>query len=191
MKKWLAHWFLRLGGWEIGGPPPADRRFVLIAAPHTSNWDLAYMLAFGTIFDLKISWLAKHTLFYPPMGWIMRALGGIPIVRHKNSNVVDAMVSEFNTRSYLVLAVPTEGTRSRVEYWKSGFYHIAMGAGVPIVPSYLDYGKKQAGFAQPLIPTGDVTADMQYLRDIYAGKMGKFPELSGPIRLKEEGEENK
>ncbi len=187
MKKWLAHWLLKRGGWKIEGQPPADKHFVLIAAPHTSNWDLLYLLAFAAVFDVRISWLAKHSLFYPPMGWVMRLLGGIPIVRHKNSNVVDAMVEEFNTRSELVLVVPTEGTRARVEHWKSGFYHIAVGAGVPIVPSYLDYGNKRGGFGPPLTPAGDMVSDMQYFREFYGDKIGKFPELFGPVRLREEG----
>jgi 1-acyl-sn-glycerol-3-phosphate acyltransferase len=189
MKKWLAHWFLRLNGWKIEGGPPDESHFVFIAAPHTSNWDLAYMLAFAAVFDLKISWLAKHSLFYPPMGWIMRMLGGIPIVRHKNSNVVDAMVQEFSTRSELVLAVPTEGTRARVEYWKSGFYHIAFRAGVPILPSYLDYGNKRGGFGPALIPTGDLAADMQVLRELYSDKTGKYPALVSPVKLREEDPE--
>ena len=189
MKKWFAHWFLRLNGWKIEGEIPHEKRFVFIAAPHTSNWDLAYMLAFAAVFDLKISWLAKHSLFYPPMGWIMRMLGGIPIVRHKNSNVVDAMVQEFSTRSELVLAVPTEGTRARVEYWKSGFYHIAIRAGVPILPSYLDYGNKRGGFGPALIPTGDLAADMQVLRELYSDKTGKYPALVSPVKLREEDPE--
>ena len=186
MKKWLARWFLKRGGWTIDGEAPEPKSFVLIAAPHTSNWDLPYLLAFAALFDIKISWLAKHSLFYPPMGWIMRALGGIPIVRHRNSNVVDAMIEVFKSRQDLVLVVPTEGTRARVEYWKSGFYHIAMGAGVPIVPSYLDYGNKRGGFGPALMPTGDVSADMAYFRELYSDKLGKFPEMFGPVRLKEE-----
>ena len=186
MKKWLAHWFLKLAGWKVEGKPPRDTPFVLIAAPHTSNWDLLYLLAFAAVSDIKIFWLAKHSLFYPPIGWLMRALGGIPIVRHKNSNVVDAMVEEFSSRKELVLVVPTEGTRSRVEYWKSGFYHIAVGASVAIVPSYLDYGNKRGGFGPALNPTGNTTADMQYFREFYADKAGKFPSLVGPVRLREE-----
>ncbi len=186
MKKRIAHWLLKRGGWKIEGEPPTDKHFVLIAAPHTSNWDLLYLLAFAAVFDIKISWLAKHSLFYPPMGWIMRALGGIPIVRHKKSNVVDAMVEEFNSRPELVLVVPTEGTRSRVEYWKSGFYYIAVGANVPVVPSYLDYGNKRGGFGPAIKPAGDFGSDMRYFREFYGDKIGKFPELFGPVRLKEE-----
>lgn len=186
MKKWIAHWFLRRGGWKIEGERPKAESFVLIAAPHTSNWDFPYMLAFATVFDIKISWLAKHSLFYPPMGWLTRALGGIPIVRHKNRKVVDDMVQLFKDNPELVLAVPTEGTRGRVEYWKSGFYHIAVGAGVPIVPSYLDYGNKRGGFGPELQPSGDLQADMGILREFYGPMSGKSPEDFGPIRLREE-----
>jgi 1-acyl-sn-glycerol-3-phosphate acyltransferase len=188
MKKWIAAWFLRRGGWKVEGERPKHKRFVLIAAPHTSNWDFPYMLAFATLFDVKISWLGKHSLFTPPVGWILRALGGIPVARHKNRNMVTDMVETFNDRDELALAIPTEGTRGRVEYWKSGFYHIAHGAGVPIVPSYLDYGNKCAGFAPALIPSGDISADMDYFRKIYAGRKGKHPENFGPIRLREENQ---
>lgn len=186
MKKWIARWFLRLGGWTIEGERPPHDRYVLIAAPHTSNWDLPYMLAFAAMFDINIHWLAKHSLFFPPAGWILRALGGIPVVRHKNSNVVADIVLTFDGKDELVLAVPTEGTRARVDYWKSGFYHIAKGANVPIVPSYLDYKTKTAGFGPALIPSDDIRADMDYLRGIYAEKKGKLPDLFGPIRLREE-----
>ena len=186
MKKFLAQKFLRYSGWKVEGELPDDRRFVLIAAPHTSNWDLLYLLAFAAVFELRVSWLAKHSLFFGPMGWVLRAFGGIPVVRHKNSNVVDAMVEAFGARPYLVLVVPTEGTRKKVEYWKSGFYHIAVGARVPIVPSYLDYGKKRGGFGLVLMPSGDIAADMTHLRELYADKTGKYPELVGPVRLREE-----
>jgi len=120
------------------------------------------------------------------MGWVMRALGGVPIVRHENNNVVDDMVEVFNARRELVLVVPTEGTRARTEFWRSGFYHIAVGAGVPIVPSYLDFGNKRGGFAQALIPTGNLKADMDYFRTVYADKTGKFPQFFGPVKLREE-----
>lgn len=188
MKKWFAHWFLRRGGWKIEGERPQDDSFVLIAAPHTSNWDLPYMLAFAAVFDIEVKWMAKHGLFYPPMGWILRAMGGMPIVRHKNQNVVSAMVETFKRDRKLVLVVPTEGTRGRAEYWKSGFYHIARGAGVAIVPSYLDYGRRAGGFGPALQPSGDIGADMQYFRDFYSPMTGKFPEKFGPIRLREESD---
>lgn len=186
MKKWLAHWFLRRNGWRIEGERPEHDSFVLIAAPHTSNWDFPYLLAFATVFDIKIRWIGKHQLFYPPMGWIMRALGGVSVVRHKNLNVVSSLVEEFSRNKSLVLVVPVEGSRGYQEYWRSGFYHMARGAGVPIVPSYLDYGQKRGGFGPALQPSDDVVADMQFFRDFYAPMNGKFPDKFGPIRLREE-----
>jgi len=146
------------------------------------------MLAYAVLFELRISWLGKHKLFKPPFGWIMRALGGVPIVRHKNENTVSAMAGAFTDNENLIVVIPAEGTRKRVEYWKSGFYHIALQAGVPIVPSFLDYGKKRGGFGPALIPTGDIPQDMQSLRDFYAPMKGKFADKFGPVRLREEAE---
>lgn len=188
MKKRLASGLLRLLGWRLVGARPQLDRYVLIAAPHTSNWDFPLMLLFAAAFDIKITWMGKHSLFRPPMGAVMRALGGMPIERHKSKNVVDSIVEAFHSARELVLVVPTEGTRARVEYWKSGFYHIARQAGVPIVPSLLDFGKKQGGFGPPLELSGDIRQDMQFFRDFYAGAKGLYPERFGPIRLKEEDE---
>ncbi len=186
MKQWLARRLLRLLGWTLEGEKPAQQRYVLIAAPHTSNWDFPLMLAFAAAFDIRVTWMAKHSLFFPPVGWIMRALGGMPIVRHENQNVVDGMVETFSRSQNLVLVVPTEGTRARAEYWKSGFYHIARQAKVPIVPSFLDFGQRRGGFGPALETSGDVRLDMQYFRDFYEGMKGKFPEQFGPVRLRDE-----
>jgi 1-acyl-sn-glycerol-3-phosphate acyltransferase len=186
MKQRIARWLLRLRGWQIEGEKPEYRRYVLIAAPHTSNWDFPLMLAFAAAFGIKVQWFAKHSLFCPPFGWIMRALGGIPVIRHQNSNLVDALVESFKLEADLALVVPTEGTRTRVEYWKSGFYHIARRAGVPIVPSFLDYARKRGGFGPAMLTTDNIQADMAYFREFYKDMLGKFPEQFGPVRLREE-----
>lgn len=186
MKKRLARWLLHLLGWQLEGSRPEYERYVLIAAPHTSNWDFPFMLVFAAAFDIKVSWMAKHNLFFPPIGWFMRAMGGIPISRHENRNVVDGMVEAFKTVKQLVLVVPTEGTRRKTAYWKSGFYHIARQAEVPIVPSFLDFGRKRGGFGPALQTSGDVRTDMQYFRDFYAGMSGKFADKFGPVLLREE-----
>jgi 1-acyl-sn-glycerol-3-phosphate acyltransferase len=188
MKKNLARWLLHRTGWQLAGVRPACDHYVLIAAPHTSNWDFPLMLIFAAAFEIKVTWMAKHSLFYPPMGWIMRLLGGMPIIRHKSQNVVATMVAAFDTVPHLVLVVPTEGTREKSEYWKSGFYHIARQAGVPIVPSFLDFGSKRGGFGPPLTVTNDVRADMQYFREFYHGMQGKFPEQFGSVRLRDEND---
>ena len=189
MKKTLARWTLRLFGWSLEGEQPAAPRYVLIAAPHTSNWDFPLMLLYAAAFEMKVTWMAKHSLFWPPLGWFMRAMGGMPIVRHRNGNTVDAMVAAFTDQAKLILVVPTEGTRDRVEFWKSGFYHIARRAAVPIVPSFLDFARKRGGFGPAMALSGDVVRDMDYFRDFYGDYQGRFPALFGPIRLREESEE--
>ena len=186
MRKLLARLFLRLTGWQGEGERPTASKYVLIAAPHTSNWDLPYLLAFAAIYDLRISWMGKHTLFRPPAGWILSRLGGIPIRRHERGNVVKRMVEAFQETEFLALVVPAEGTRGRVDRWKSGFYHVARMARVPVVLSYLDYSRKRGGFGPALLPSGDLVKDMDEIRAFYSDKIGKYPHLFGEIRLKEE-----
>lgn len=186
MRKMLAHGFLRLMGWKPEGAPPIRRRFVLIAAPHTSNWDLFYLLAFAEIYELRISFMMKHTVFRGPLGPLFRSLGGIPIRRHLRENLVKQMAEAFAGRDQLVLVVPAEGTRSRTERWKSGFYHIARQAEVPIVLSYLDYARRRGGFGPEIVPTGRFGEDMDAIRDFYADKLGRHPELFAEPRLREE-----
>ena len=189
MIKLLARLLLALTGWKSQGERPAARRFVLIAAPHTSNWDLLYFLAFSAVFGVKPSFMAKHTLFRWPMGPVMRLLGGIPIRRYRRENVVDQMAETLRESEDLALTVPAEGTRSYSDHWKSGFYHIARKAEVPIVLSFLDYERKIGGFGPEIVPTGDIRADMKVIRDFYDGKKGRFPEKFSPVRLPEEDED--
>jgi 1-acyl-sn-glycerol-3-phosphate acyltransferase len=187
MRKLLARGFLRATGWRPEGASPRDlRKFVLIAAPHTSNWDLVYLLALAEVYDLRISFMMKHTVFRGPFGPLFRSLGGIPIRRHLRENLVKQMVEAFAERDELVLVVPAEGTRRRVERWKSGFYHIAREARVPIVLGYLDYARRRGGFGPALVPTGRIADDMDVIRDFYADKSGRHPALFAEPRLREE-----
>jgi 1-acyl-sn-glycerol-3-phosphate acyltransferase len=187
VRKLLARAWLRLTGWAPEGELPAAAHFVLIAAPHTSNWDLAYLLALAEVYGLRVSWMGKHTLFRPPLGALFRALGGIPIRRHERGDRVAVMAAEFALRERFALVVPSEATRSWAPYWKSGFYHIARRAGVPIVLGFLDYRRRRGGFGPSLVPTGDVAKDMDAIRAFYADKVGKHPDQFGPVRLREEG----
>jgi len=184
--RFLARHFLRLSGWKAEGAKPAAAKYVLIAAPHTSNWDLFYFLALAWFLGVKVSWMGKHSLFRGPMETVMRALGGLPVRRDRSNNLVDQMAGAFAANDSLVLTVPAEGTRSYVPHWKSGFYHIALKAQVPIVLGYLDYARKRGGFGPELIPTGNVRDDMDEMRAFYADIAGKHPEKFGEIRLKEE-----
>jgi 1-acyl-sn-glycerol-3-phosphate acyltransferase len=186
VRKLLARAFLGLTGWKPEGAPPAPHRFVLIAAPHTSNWDLFYLLAFAEVYDLRISFMMKASVFRGPAGPLFKSLGGIPIRRHLRENLVKQMVEAFRSRHQLVLVVPAEGTRDRVEFWKSGFYHIAREAEVPIVCGYLDYARKRGGFGLALPATGRYREDMDAIRDFYADKSGKHPHLFAEPKLREE-----
>jgi 1-acyl-sn-glycerol-3-phosphate acyltransferase len=186
MRRALARAWLRMTGWEAEGEPPTAKRFVLIAAPHTSNWDLIYLLAFAELYGVRISWMGKHQLFRPPLGILFRALGGIPIRRHERGDRVALMAEEFARRERFALVIPTEATRGWAPFWKSGFYHIARRAEVPIVMSFLDYERRRGGFGPELLPSGDVKRDMDQVRAFYADKVGKYPEKFGPVQLREE-----
>jgi len=186
LRQFLGRFVLRLFGWTIEGARPEPPKYVLIAAPHTSNWDFVFLLAYAEAFQVKIHWLGKRQMFRAPFGGILRRLGGIPVTRESSSNLVIRLAALFRDNDELVITVPAEGTRDYVDYWKSGFYHIARGANVPIVMSYLDYPNKLGGFGPALMPTGDIGRDMDRIRAFYAGKFGKYPKRTGRIRLREE-----
>lgn len=186
MLRLLAKAFLGATGWEPEGRSPASRRFVLIAAPHTSNWDLAYLLALSVVLGVKVHWMGKHQLFRGPMGSVMRRLGGVPVRRDRKNDLVKQMADFIRASDRIALTVPAEGTRGYVPYWRSGFYHIARAAEVPIVLGYLDYARKRGGFGPELVPTGNVREDMDEIRAFYADKQALYPDCFGAVRLKEE-----
>ena len=186
LKRMLGRGYLRLSGWREERGRPEAPTYVLIAAPHTSNWDLPLTLALSYVYDVPIRWAGKHTLFRFPYGGVMKALGGIPIVRGRPGGRVQKLAALFEEHPNLVLTVPAEGTRSRREHWKSGFYYIARAADVPIVCGYLDYARRRGGFGPAIHPTGDLKADMDRIRAFYADKVGKYPDKFGPVRLREE-----
>lgn len=170
----IARGLLALRGWRLEGSPPSERRYVIIAAPHTSNWDLPLTLAIGFGFGLDIRWMGKESLFRRPFGGFFRWLGGVAIDRSRANGMVAASIERFKSAQDFVLVVPPEGTRSRVRYWKTGFYNIAQGASVPIALGFLDYGRKVGGFGPALVPTGDIDADMHVIRAYYANVKGKY-----------------
>jgi 1-acyl-sn-glycerol-3-phosphate acyltransferase len=182
----IATLLLRLAGWKPEGERPASRRFVLIAAPHTSNWDLPLLLLFAQVYGVRVNWMGKHTLFVGPMGWVMRKLGGVPVRRNRSNSLVAQMAEVIEASPRIGLTVPAEGTRSYTTHWKSGFYHIAREANVPVVLGFLDYARKRGGLGPELVLTGDVREDMSEIRAFYADKQGRYPEKTGEILLKEE-----
>lgn len=172
--KFLCHASLKLRGWELRGQPPVEPKYVLIAVPHTSNWDFPLALAIAFVYGFDMHWMGKASLFKSWRGPIMRWMGGIPIDRSSANNVVAQTIEAFKQSDRLVVAVPPEGTRSKVDKWKTGFYYIAQGAEIPIALAFLDYKQKVGGFLSTFYPTGDVTKDIAIIRESYAGISGKY-----------------
>lgn len=170
--RWLAIAILKISGWHARGKEIEQQRFVLIGAPHTSNWDFPLMLLVVLKLRLQVFWMGKHTLFPWGFGWLMKWLGGIPINRAASHNVVSQTVAQYREHEQLVVLIPPEGTRSKVDSWKTGFYHIANNAQVPILLGYVDADKKEAGIADFFYPTGDLENDMSAIRGFYADKKG-------------------
>ncbi len=177
----LARLLFRLCGWKTEGSVPEPARFVIIAAPHTSNWDAFVMVTAAYIFRVKMSWFVKDAAFFFPLGPIVRFFGGIPIDRRRRNNVVDQAIERFDASERLILAVPPEGTRRKSTHWKTGFYYIAQGARVPIVLGYLDYKRKVAGLGPAFRPTGDIEADFAVFDEFYATVTPKYPGLRGAV----------
>ena len=166
---------LKLTGWKKEGQLPSVSKCVVIAAPHTSNWDFIFMLLMAFSFQMKVSWMGKSNLFKGPAGPVMSWLGGIPVERSRNTGLVQQVVDRFNSSTELFVAIPPEGTRGKVKQWKSGFYHVANGAGVPIAMSFLDFKRKVGGFGPMFMPTGNYEEDLKEIQTFYRSITGKNP----------------
>ena len=164
-------------GWKVRGSVPESlQQFVVIVAPHTSNWDFFVGLAARSLLHLDATYyIAKKELFRPPFGWIFRKLGGFPVDRSRNTNLVDAVVELFNKYPRFSIAITPEGTRSHVPKWKTGFYYIALKANIPIVMVGFNYTAKEVTVAAPFMPTGDVEKDMEFMLSHYRKIPGKHP----------------
>ena len=156
---------------------------VLIGAPHTSNWDFPIALLLMRVIGIEGHWIAKHTVFRWPAGWLMRRLGGLPVDRTASHDFVNQIVGLFEERDRLVITIAPEGTRKKTAHWKTGFYYIALGAGVPIVLGYLDYPSRRGGLGPTLQPCGDLEADLDRIRQFYSDKRGRHPGNMGEIAV--------
>ncbi len=174
---------LRAMGWRVEGAAPAIPKYVLIGAPHTSNWDFVLALLAKAALGIRFRWIGKDSLFRWPFGGFMRWLGGIPVNRRWRSNFTDFMAEQFRASRELIVVITPEGTRSRTEHWKSGFYYLALRAGVPIVLGFVDYRRKILGIGPVLVPTGNIDADMAPIREFYADKQGLYPQKKGEVRI--------
>ncbi len=186
MGRRLAAWALCLVGWRVEGETPVQPKLVVIVAPHTSNRDFVPGLLAGWALGLKLSWIGKHTLFRWPYGWFMRWIGGIPVRRDMSQGVVEQMVSVFDASEKLALVLAPEGTRRPLPYWRSGFYHIAVEAGVPIGLGFINGAEKLIGLGPILTPSGNIRSDMDKIRAFYSGILGIRPENASEVRLRDE-----
>jgi 1-acyl-sn-glycerol-3-phosphate acyltransferase len=183
MLKPIARFLLWLGRWKpIGGLPEVPKA-VVIAYPHTSNWDGIWALIYKVYIGLDVRFFGKQSLFWFPLGVILRALGGIPLDRGAPGSAVEQAVREFERRDTFYFGLAPEGTRSLKPYWKSGFYRIATEANVPIVLGYLDYGRRQIGLGESMVLTGDPAKDLERIRAMYEGVDGRWPEKASPIEF--------
>ncbi|MBN1474296.1 MAG: lysophospholipid acyltransferase family protein [Syntrophaceae bacterium] len=169
--------------WKAIGPLPEQNKYIIIVAPHTSNWDVFYGVILAFALKLDARFLAKKELFRWPFAPIIRWLGGIATDRSSHSNIVDKIINTFNQNEKFVLALAPEGTRHKVDYWKSGFYHIATGANIPIVLAFIDFGTKTGGAGPLLYPSGDINKDMATIRNFYLNKKGKNDDQTSPAAI--------
>ncbi len=171
----LSNSIMRLAGWHVDGTLPDLSKYVIIGAPHTSNWD--FILFLGIIFRLKINvnYMGKVELFRSPLGWFFYYCGGIPVDRSKSTGLVEQTVEACQQADHFILVVAPEGTRHGVKEWKRGFYHIAKGAGIPIVMAKVDGRHKTVHVGQVFHLTEDMEADMKAIQDSFKGLVGIRP----------------
>lgn len=186
--KLLARLVLRLGGWTPVGEAPDVPKAVIIAAPHTSNWDAVWALAYKVAVGLDIRFYAKHTLFWFPLGALLKGFGGIPLDRAVPGAAVNTAVRGFRDNDSFYFGLAPEGTRRWQPHWKSGFYRIAEQAGVPVILGFMDFGRKRVGIGPTIELSGDRAADLEKIAAFYADIQGCRPENAGPVRFADEPE---
>jgi 1-acyl-sn-glycerol-3-phosphate acyltransferase len=172
---YIALFWMRVAGWRVDGNLPPLPKFILIGAPHTSNWD--FVLFLGIIFTLRanVRFMGKAEIFRGPFGWFFHYCGGVPVDRKKSTGLVEQMVEAAGKSDQFILTIAPEGTRHHVTEWKRGFYHIAKGAGIPIVMAVVDGKQKAIHVGQVFHPTDDLEADMKAITGIFEGKVGINP----------------
>lgn len=164
----FANFSLFMLGWKTKGKIPDIKKFVIIAAPHSSNWDFVFFLLIIFKFKISIHWMGKHTMFRWPFKWLLKRIGGIPIDRSKKGHIVQSMAKAFELSKELIITIAPSGTREKVTTWKTGFYHIARQAKVPIVCGFIDYNRKTIGIGPTFKTSNDMDADMASIKLFYA-----------------------
>lgn len=184
MLKIFSKIILKLIGWKVDVTLPQEKKFIMIGAPHTTNWDLPIgLLCFWSV-PIHLTWVAKKQLFVGPFNIFFRALGGIPVDRSVRTGFIEQITQQFDEHDEMVFGLTPEGTRSKTAYWKTGFYYIALKAKVPICLAYVDYPSRTIGFGKTIMPTGDIEKDFEVIKTFYRDKKGKYPENQGPVEIK-------
>lgn len=173
--------------WRIVLAQPVPPKCVAVFYPHTSNWDFVIGILAKWTVGLDVRWVAKDSLFVGPFGRLLRSWGGIPVNRRERTGFTERLARECERHHEFRVVIAPEGTRGRAEHWKSGFYHLALRAGLPVALAYADYPRREVGIGAYLDLTGDAAIDMQRMLAFYAGKAGRRPALQGPIRLRDAG----
>jgi 1-acyl-sn-glycerol-3-phosphate acyltransferase len=184
VQRW-ARRLLGAAGWTVDVAWPPGPRCVIIVYPHTSNWDFVVGYLAKLAVGLPVHWVGKDTLFRWPVASLLRRMGGIPVNRRERTGIIERLAGELRSRRRMWLAIAPEGTRARTDHWKSGFYYLALAAGVPVGLAFIDYASKVVGLGTYLTLTGDVERDLACVREAYAGKVGKHPGQASPIRFGE------
>ena len=175
---------LHVAGWRLILEVPPINKAVLVFYPHTSNWDFVIGLIARFALNVPVTWAGKDNIFRGPFAALWTRLGGIPVNRREQTGFVGQMIDAFARADRMLLAIAPEGTRRRTDYWKSGFYRVALGAGVPLVLAFIDFSRNEIGVGDMIAPTGDAVVDFARLRRFYSGKTGRHPEQAAPIALK-------
>ena len=170
-------------GWSVHAEFPESRKYVVVAAPHTSNWDFPLGILAAKALEMDVHWIGKHTLFRWPFGWFFRAIGGTPAYRSQKTDMIQQIAAVFSRSDELAMALAPEGTRSKTDHWKTGFWHIAKAADVPIALAYLDFGNKQVGLGGTFYPSDSIEKDFETIREFYQHRRGKNPANESLIQL--------
>ncbi len=183
-RRLISNGICALTGWRVEVNDPVPSKCVVIGAPHTTGADLFLAWYLKAATGLDFSWAAKDELFIWPIAWFLRGIGGVPVNRRERTDFVGQMVKHFETRDVFILGIAPEGTRGKGNYWKTGFYYIAVRANVPIIFGYADYKRKIVGFGPMIMPTGDINADFEHIKKFYTPIPGRFPDRQGAVQLK-------
>ncbi len=180
----ISQFILALFGWKASGHVPTYPKYLLVGAHHTSGWDLPLTLLVLGALGIRMNWIGKDSIFNNPFGWFFRLLGGIPVNRRERTNFVQQVIDKYNEADELAIAIAPEGTRSKTEYWRTGFYYIAQGANIPVVLAYLDYPSRTGGIGPSIVPSGNLGNDLAKIKRFYDGVTGRHPDRHGKIELR-------